>query len=72
MEKLKQVNAGYEFNKEGCGWSETVITDESVLTILEMRYGIQIALAIEYKEHNKTKSIRIVTKDMKHYKLLFV
>ena len=72
MEKLKQVDAGYEFNKEGCGWSESVITDESVLTVLEMRYGIQIALAIEYKEGSVTKSIRIVTKNRKHYKLLLV
>ena len=69
MEKLKQVDAGYEFNNEGHGWSETVITDESVLSVLEMRYGIQIALAVEYKEGSKTKSIRIVTKDRKHYKL---
>lgn len=69
MEKLKQVDDGYGFNKEGYGWSETVITDESVLAVLEMRYGIQIALAIEYKEGNETKSIRIVTKDRKHYKL---
>ena len=69
MEKLKQVDAGYELNKEDYGWSENVITDESVLAVLEMRYGIQIALAIEYKEGNKTKSIRIVTKDRKHYKL---
>lgn len=69
MEKLKQVNAGYEFNNEGYSWSETVITDESVLAVLEMRYNIQIALAIEYKEGNETKSIRIVTKDRKHYKL---
>jgi hypothetical protein len=69
MEKLKQVDAGYEFNKEGYGWSENVIIDESVLSVLEMRYGIQIALAIEYKEGNETKSVRIVTKDRKHYKL---
>lgn len=71
MEKLKQVDAGYELNKKGY-WSETVITDESVLAVLEMRYGIQIALAIEYKEGSETKSIRIVTKDRKHYKLLLV
>ena len=70
MKKLKQVDAGYEFNKEGYGWSETVITDESVLSVLEMRYYIQIALAIEYKEGSETKSVRIVTKDRKHYKLL--
>lgn len=69
MEKLKQVDAGYELNKEGYGWSETVITDERVLAVLEMRYGIQIALAVEYKEGCETKSIRIVTKDRKHYKL---
>ena len=69
MEKLKQVDAGYELNKEDYGWSENVITDESVLAVLEMRYGIQIALAIEYKEGNETKSIRIVTTDRKHYKL---
>lgn len=69
MEKLKQVDAGYEFNKEGYGWSEKVITNESVLAGLEMRYGIQIALAIEYKECEETKSISIVTKDRKHYKL---
>lgn len=72
MGKIIQVDAGYEFNEEGCGWSERVITDESVLAVLEMRYNIQIALAIEYKEGNKTKSIRIVTKDRKHYKLLLV
>ena len=69
MEKLKQVDAGYEFNNEGYGWSERVITDESVLAVLEMRYGIQIALAVEYEEGCETKSIRIVTKDRKHYKL---
>lgn len=69
MEKLKQVDAGCEFNNEGRGWSENVITDESVLAVLEMRYGIQIALAVEYKEGSKTKSVRIVTKDRKHYKL---
>ena len=69
MEKLKQVDAGYVFNEEGNGWSENVITDESVLAVLEVRYGIQIALAIEYKEGSETKSIRIVTKDRKHYKL---
>ena len=69
MGKLKQVDAGYEFNKEDYGWSENVITDESVLAVLEMRYSIKIALAIEYKEGNQTKSIRIVTKDRKHYKL---
>ena len=69
MEKLKQVDADYEFNKEGYGWSENVITDESVLAVLEMRYGIQIALAIEYIEGCETKSVRIVTKDRKHYKL---
>lgn len=69
MEKLKQVESGDYFNHEGFGLSEKVITDESVLAVLEMRYGIQIALAIEYKEGNETKSIRIVTKDRKHYKL---
>lgn len=69
MEKLKQVDAGYEFNKESYGWSETVITDESLLAVLEMRYDVQIALAIEYKEGSVTKSIRIVTTDRKHYKL---
>jgi hypothetical protein len=69
MGKLKQVDADYEFNREGYGWSERVITDESVLAVLEMRYGIQIALAIEYKEDGETKSIRIVTTDRKHYKL---
>jgi hypothetical protein len=69
MEKLKQVDAGYEFNKEGYSWSEIVITDESVLAVLETRYNIQIALAIEYKEGSVTKSVRIVTKDRKHYKL---
>lgn len=72
MGKIIQVDSGYEFNKEGHGWSENVITDESVLAVLEMRYGIQIALAVEYKEGNETKSIRIVTKDSKHYKLLLV
>lgn len=69
MGKLKQVDAGYGFNIDGCGWTETVITDESVLAVLEMRYNIQIALAIEYKEGSQTKSVRIVTKDRKHYKL---
>lgn len=69
MGKLEQVDAGYEFNKEGFGWSENVITDESVLAVIEMRHGIQIALAIEYNEGGETKSIRIVTKDRKHYKL---
>jgi hypothetical protein len=72
MEKLKQVDSGYEFNKEGYGWSENVITDESVLAVLETRYNIQIAIAIEYKEGGETKSVRIVTKDRKHYKLLLV
>ena len=70
MGKLKQVDAGYEFNEEDFYWSKNVITDERVLAVLEMRYGIQIALAVEYKEGNETKSIRIVTKDRKHYKLL--
>lgn len=69
MERLIVVNAGYGLNSEGYGWTETVITDESVLAVLETRYGIQIALAIEYEEGNETKSIRIVTKDRKHYKL---
>lgn len=72
MCKIIQVESGYEFNKEGGGWSENVITDESVLAALEMRYDIQIALAVEYKEGNETKSIRIVTRDRKHYKLLLV
>lgn len=72
MGKIIQVKPGYEFNNEGRSWSEKVITDESVLAVLEMRYGIQIALAVEYKEGNETKSIRIVTKDRKHYKLLLV
>lgn len=70
MDKIIQVESGDNFNHEGFGWSEKVITDESVLAVLEMRYSIQIALAIEYKEGSKTKSIRIVTKDRKHYKLL--
>ena len=69
MEKLKQVGAGYELNKEGYCWSESVITDENVLAVLEMRYNLKIALAIEYKEGGETKSIRIVTTDRKHYKL---
>jgi hypothetical protein len=69
MERLTEVTAGYGLNSEGYGWTKKVITDESVLAVLEMRYGIQIALAIEYKEGNETKSIRIVTKDRKHYKL---
>ncbi len=69
MEKLKQVDAGYEFNEESFCWSKNVITDESVLAVLEMRYNMQIALAIEYIEGCETKSIRIVTKDRKHYKL---
>lgn len=69
MEKLKQVDAGYGFNKEGYGWAERVITDESVLAVFEMRHNLKIALAIEYKEGVETKSVRIVTKDRKHYKL---
>lgn len=69
MEKLKQVDAGYEFNEEDFYWSKNVITDERILAVLEMRYGIQIALAIVYKEGSETKSVRIVTKDRKHYKL---
>lgn len=69
MEKLKQVDAGYEFNEEDLYWSKNVITDERILAVLEMRYGIQIALAIGYKEGSETKSVRIVTKDRKHYKL---
>ena len=69
MERLTEVTAGYGLNCEGYGWTERVITDESVLAVLEMRYSIQIALAIEYKEGGETKSIRIVTKDRKHYKL---
>lgn len=72
MERLTEVTAGYGFNSNGCGWTERVITDESVLAVLEMRYDIQIALAIEYKEGIITKSVRIVTKDRKHYKLLLV
>lgn len=71
MERLKQVESGVDFNYEGFGWSEKVITDESVLAVLEMRYNIQIALAIEYIECSETKSVRIVTKDRKHYKLYF-
>ena len=69
MERLTEVTAGYGLNCEGYGWTERVITDESVLAVLEMRYCIQIALAIEYKEGGETKSIRIVTTDRKHYKL---
>lgn len=72
MWKIKQVDAGYDFNKEDFYWSKNVITDESVLAVLEFRYGIQIALAIEYKEGSEAKSVRIVTKDRKHYKLLLV
>ena len=72
MERLVEVTAGYGLNSNGCNWTERVITDESVLSVLEMRYKIQIALAIEYKEGSETKSIRIVTKDRKHYKLLLV
>lgn len=70
--ELTEVTAGYGLNSNGYGWTERVITDESVLAVLEIRYGIQIALAIEYKEGSKTKSIRIVTKDRKHYNLLLV
>lgn len=69
MERLVEVTAGYGLNSNGYDWTERVITDESVLEVLEMRYGIQIALAIEYKEGSETKSVRIVTKDRKHYKL---
>lgn len=69
MEKLVEVTAGYGLNSNGYGWTERVITDETVLAVLEMRYNLQIALAIKYKEGNETKSIRIVTKDRKHYKL---
>lgn len=70
MERLTEVTAGYGLNSEGYGWTERVITDESVLAVLEMRYNLKIALAIEYKEGSETKSIRIVTTDRKHYKLL--
>lgn len=69
MERLVEVTASYGLNSNGYDWTERVITDESVLAVLEMRYGIQIALAIEYKEGSETKSVRIVTKDRKHYKL---
>lgn len=69
MERLVQVEAGDSFNKECFSWSEKVITDESVLAVLAMRYNLEIALAIEYKEFGETKSIRIVTRDFKHYKL---
>ena len=68
---IKQVDAGKGFNQEGFCWSKRVITDESVLAIIEMRYNIQIAFAIGYVEQGKTKSIRIVTKDRKHYEITF-
>ena len=69
MDKIIQVESGDNFNHKGLGWSEKVITDESVLAVLEMRYNLKIALAIEYKEGNETKLVRIVTTDRKHYKL---
>lgn len=69
MEKLFQVEARDGFNQGHSDWFDEVITDESVLAVLETRYNLQIALAIEYKEFGETKSIRIVTKDRKHYKL---
>lgn len=68
---IKQVDAGKGFNQEGFCWSKRVITDESILAVIEMRYNIQIAFAIEYVEQDKTKSIRIVTKDRKHYEITF-
>lgn len=68
---IKQVDAGCGFNQEGFCWSKRVITDESILAVIEMRYNIQIAFAIEYVEQGKTKSIRIVTKDRKHYEITF-
>lgn len=68
---IKQVDAGKGFNQEGFCWSKEVITDESILALIEMRYNIQIAFAIEYVEQGKTKSIRIVTKDRKHYEITF-
>ena len=70
MERLVEVTASYGLNSNGFGWTGRVIIDESVLAALEMRYNLKIALAIEYKEGNQTKSIRIVTKDRKHYKLI--
>lgn len=70
-EQIIEVEAGYLFNHEGFVGGKKVITDESVLAALEMRYKIQIALAIEYKARGETKSIRIVTKDRKHYKIIF-
>lgn len=66
---IKQVDVGKGFNQEGFCWSKRVITDESILAVIEMRYNIQIALAIEYVEYGRTKSIRIVTKDRKHYEI---
>lgn len=66
---IKQVDAGNGFNQEGFCWHKRVITDESILALIEMRYNIQIAFAIEYVEQGKTKSIRIVTKDRKHYEI---
>lgn len=69
MERLVEVTAGYGLDSNGYNWTERVITDESVLAVIEMRYNIQIALAIEYEEGNETKSVRIVTTDRKHYKL---
>lgn len=66
---IKQVDAGNGFDQEGICWSKIVITDESILAHIEMLYNIQIAFAIEYVEQGKTKSIRIVTKDRKHYEI---
>ena len=43
MERLVEVTAGYGLDSNGYNWTERVITDESVLAVIEMRYKIQIA-----------------------------
>ena len=39
---IKQVDAGKGFDQEGICWSKEVITDESILALIEMRYNIQM------------------------------
>lgn len=69
IRNIKQVAAGSGFNQEGHCWSLEVIDDESLLDVIETKYNIQIAFAIEYVEYGRTKSIRIVTNDRKHYEI---
>ena len=37
---IKQVDAGKGFDQEGICWHKRVITDESILALIEMRYNI--------------------------------